>query len=306
MNKDNRKATVYFFVVVAGIAAVLLSAVFILHANKDTWFPSKGPSSPLIGENESLTQSTEEDESSAPTFISENGIPCINYSNLQFAETKDIEYPTELNKMIIDELPPLTDFMLSHSEAIIKATVTAIHFNDYSDNYNDTTGTKPYAFFPNSIVYTVRIDKIYYVMAGLTMNVGDSFVIEESLWASTPCTKHPQCQVQWNRQYILPLSFESMKEGYTESPYSLEYSNMPQIECTEDGGYVFYAHKPLEPYGSYEWFGWGELINEDTLSVVMDHQGPEGPNDSWEGFIHYRKDDQFEEEFQSLCDQWCR
>jgi len=305
--KTHRRRMVYFFAAAAGVVAISLSTVLIINANKEVWFLSADSSRPTTSANAFVTQSTTGEVSSETSSITEVSTNytddiSVDYSDLNFAETKAVEYPSGLQQNNEDIAPPLTDFELSHSELVIKATISEIHFNEYSDTASNTSGT-------NTVAYKVVIDKLYYAAAGLPVRVGDTLTIEDSLGMESPCTKDSVFQLQLNRQYILPLSYTSGKEGHMESPYSLEDPFIPQMECTEDGGYVFYAQKPLQPYEYderiYSWFGWGEMINAGTLPVVMDTYELEGMKESLKNTMYFRSDSQFEEDFQSLCDKWC-
>jgi len=187
--------------------------------------------------------------------------------------------------------------------------ITVIHFNDYSDTYYDTSIINNNILSPETIVYKITIDKIYFANSDLAIHAGDQFTIEDPLGTESPCLKDSVYKLQLNRQYIFPVSYTPEHAGSMESPFHLSYSFYPQIECTEDGGYVFFVLYPKTAFGysgkSYTWYGWGELVNTETVPVIMDHYEQEGYKGNLKGNMYIRTDKDFESDVQSLCDKWC-
>ena len=187
--------------------------------------------------------------------------------------------------------------------------ITDIHFNDYSDTYYDTSIINNNILSPETIVYKITIDKIYFANSDLAIHAGDQFTIEDPLGTESPCLKDSVYKLQLNRQYIFPVSYTPEHAGSMESPFHLSYSFYPQIECTEDGGYVFFVLYPKTAFGysgkSYTWYGWGELVNTETVPVIMDHYEQEGYKGNLKGNMYIRTDKDFESDVQSLCDKWC-
>ncbi len=304
--RNTRKRAFYSILATASVIVISLAVMQIINMNKGTWFAAPAASEPVQNTNPAAQCITDDMSASSPTIPAgsekASETKFINYSDLQFAKTEAVVFPSGLTKSTDDILPPYSDLILNCSEAVIKATVTGIHFNTYGPHDQYTTG-------PNTIVYQVDIEKLYYVQTGLTLNVGDTLTIEDPIHDWTGLDEWTVYPLQLNRQYILPLSYDFGKQGYMESVFSLVYPGIPQIECTEDGGYVFYAWQPYYPFEYYwrthSWLGWAELINDDTLFVVMDDDEPGESIVPHKGALNYRSDSQFEEEFQSLCDWWC-
>lgn len=261
-------------------------------------------------ENQETIQTTIEN-----TAISENqdatiisGEASVNYSDLHFAATEKVEYPSVENAMSADILPFMTDDVLSHAEMVIKATITDIHFNDYSDKFYDTSIMYSKILSAETIVYQITIDKIYFAKADSAIHEGDQFTIEDPLGTESPCLKDSVYQLQQNRQYIFPVSYMPELEGSMESPYHLSFCYYPQIECTEDGGYVFFVLYPQNVFEydgkSYTWYGWGELVNTATVPVNMDHYEQEGYKGNLKGNMYLRTDTDFESDVQAVCDNF--
>ncbi|MDP2891549.1 MAG: hypothetical protein Q8O09_00230 [Bacillota bacterium] len=245
-----------------------------------------------------------------------DGTP-VNYSTLNFAETENVKYLDVTDTMNADILPFLTANVLANAtDVVIKATISDIHFNGYSYVINDPdvpddSYKKTLYVSSNTIVYEVNIDKVYYKKEGLSVSVGDTFYIEDPLWTESCCLSDSVFRLNINRQYLLPVHYVPDKEGSWESPYSLSYNYIPQIECTKDGGYVFYVLEFKKEFvehagNTYKQAGWVELKNEDTVSVIMDQYEEEGHKEELTGRMFIRADDDFESDFQSLIDKWCK
>ena len=302
--KSTRKRVLFSILAAASVLVISLALMQIIRMNKAAWFPSPASSNPAQNADSTAASGTAGNSSASAPAESEKDPETrfIRYSDLHFAETEAVVFPDGLAKSMDDILPPYSDLILNGSEAAVKATVTGIHFNTYGSDDQYTTGS-------NTIVYQVYIEKLYYVQTGLHVKVGDTLTIEDPLYDWTGVDQWTVYPLQLNRQYILPLDYDFGKQGYMESVFSLEYPGIPQIECTEDGGYLFYAYQPYYPFEYYwrthSWLGWAELINDDTLFVVTDDYEPDESIVPLKGAMNYRKDSRFEEEFQLLCDRWC-
>jgi len=162
-----RKTTTLLFGLAsaAGVVLTVFSILIFMHLNQ-------GDSSIQSGSGIQMTKQTTKQTTKDNTAISGNqsttGISdevSVYYSDLHFAATKTIEYPSVENTMSADILPFLTDYVLSHTEMVVKATITDIHFNDYSDTFYDTSITSCNILSAETIVYQITIDKIYFAKA---------------------------------------------------------------------------------------------------------------------------------------------
>ena len=305
----SRRVLTYCVVSAAGVAVTVFSVLLFMHMNQGDSIIQTGSATQTT---EQTTKQTVKDNtaiSGNQSATDNSDEASVNYSDLQFAASKTIEYPGVEYSMSADILPFLTDEVLSHTEMVIKATITDIHFNDYSDAFYDTSITNNNIPSPDTIVYRITIDKIYFAKSDLALHEGDSFTIEDPLGTESACLKDSVYQLQQNRQYIFPVSYTPEWEGSMESPYHLSYSFYPQIECTKDGGYVFFVLYPKIVFGfggkSYSWYGWGELVNAETVPVIMDHYEQEGYKGNLKGNMFIRTDSNFEFDVQALCDKWC-
>ena len=77
-----------------------------------------------------------------------------------------------------------------------------------------------------------------------------------------------------------------------ESPYSIVYPFQPMIQATADGGYLFYGGR--DENGPR--YGWGSLVDENTVEVIMDVEAVHGGRSYVHG-MKLRADDDFEEDY---------
>ncbi len=300
----SKRGLTYCIASAAGIAVIVFSIFVFMHMNQGGSIIQTGAATQTAGQTVKDNAAVSGDQSA----VDNSDEASVHYSDLQFAESKTIKYPSVEYSMSEDILPFLTDEVLSHSEMVIKATIKDIHFNDYSDAFYDTSITYNNIPSPNTIVYQITIDKIYFAKADLALHEGDTFTIEDPLGTESPCLKDSVYQLQQNRQYIFPVSYTPEWAGSMESPYHLSYNFYPQIECTQDGGYVFFVLYPKIVLGyngkSYSWYGWGELVNAETIPVIMDHYEQEGYKGNLKGNMYFRSDSNFESDLKALCDKY--
>jgi len=304
-----RRVLTYCVASAAGVVLTVFSILIFMHLNQGDSIIQTGSSTQMTKQT---TEQTIKDNTAISANQSTTGISdevSVYYSDLHFAATKIIEYPSVENSMTGDIMPFLTDDVLSHTEMVVKATITDIHFNDYSDTFYDTSTMNCNILSAETIVYQITIDKIYFAKEDLAIHEGDQFTIEDPLGTESPCLKDSVYQLQINRQYIFPVSYMPEVAGSMESPFHLSYSIYPQIECTEDAGYVFFVLYPKIALGyggkSYTWYGWGELVNTETVPIIMDQYEQEGYKVNLKGNMYLRMDSNFESDVQALCDKWC-
>lgn len=236
----------------------------------------------------------------------------VQYSDLKLVRAGEVIVPEGVTFTgVLDVMAPgkFTED-LNECGLAVKATVLCHWSNSYDYSIIDC-GVPEDSFKRNvnntahTIVYSLRIDKVYYAREGVDVREGDVIRVENTLIGNY-MDEAPFAGLKDGGQYILPIGTDgelweatpSKNQSVTgntalETNYYLWMrTDIPQIELTEDGGYVFFASSTQ---------GWCELINDCTVDVMMD----EKKNSMYKDSMKLRADDAFEADFEALVDAYC-
>lgn len=230
----------------------------------------------------------------------------VLYSSLNFGDSK-VNLIQQHNNYSLDraDMLDITSFseeMLADMKIMCKVTV----IDTYSKDYNYVA--KEDKFIPEgelisrkeqSIIYEVRIDKIYYSEGDI--KEGDIIKIEQQNFIGSSVGDLSSILLK-NHEYILPLSklenstllgISNYVEGdiKLEGQYGIVYPFINQIEVTRDNEYVFHG-------------GWKSLIDENTVDVILDSKKVNTEDVFYMQQIKLRRDKGFEDDLMTLIDKY--